>query len=56
MIGAVPDAPYQTAETQVPMGARLYLFSDGVFEIVTSQGKQWRLEDLLPDPACSTGS
>jgi sigma-B regulation protein RsbU (phosphoserine phosphatase) len=24
------------------------LFSDGVFEIVTSQGKQWRLEDLLP--------
>jgi serine phosphatase RsbU (regulator of sigma subunit) len=48
MVGAVPDAPYQTAETQVPTGACLYLFSDGVFEIVTSQGKQWRLEDLLP--------
>lgn len=48
MAGAVPDPQYQTAEAKVPKGACLYLFSDGVFEIVTSAGKQWRLDDLLP--------
>jgi sigma-B regulation protein RsbU (phosphoserine phosphatase) len=33
MIGAVPDADYVTESVVVPEGARLYLFSDGLYEI-----------------------
>lgn len=33
MVGAVPDADYETESVQVPEGARLYLFSDGLYEI-----------------------
>jgi serine phosphatase RsbU (regulator of sigma subunit) len=32
----------------VPSGASLYLFSDGVFEIVTNEGLEWRLSDFIP--------
>src|SRR5262249_39179509 len=35
MIGATPDAKYLVSETPVPPAGSLYLFSDGVFEIVT---------------------
>jgi sigma-B regulation protein RsbU (phosphoserine phosphatase) len=32
-IGAWPDAAYSSAHRTVPVGADLYLFSDGVYEI-----------------------
>jgi serine phosphatase RsbU (regulator of sigma subunit) len=48
MIGAVPDVAYKTDSVTVPAGAALYLFSDGVFEIVTKEGVQWSLQDFLP--------
>jgi len=48
MIGAMPGAPYLTAETRVAPGSTLYLFSDGVFEIITRDQQQWRLRDLEP--------
>ena len=47
MIGAIPDQTYDVQETIVPPGTRLYLFSDGVFEIATDQ-KTWMLDDFLP--------
>jgi serine phosphatase RsbU (regulator of sigma subunit) len=47
MIGAVPEARYQAAETVVPAGAVLYLFSDGAFEITTVDGRQRGLDDFL---------
>jgi len=47
-IGAMPDMPYRTAETTVPAGSSLYLFSDGVFEIVTKEQRQWGLDDFIP--------
>ncbi len=46
MIGAMPDIRYRTAETTVPADSSLYLFSDGVFEIVTRDGRQWTLDDF----------
>ena len=48
VIGAMPDAAFDGAQTQLQAGDRLFLFSDGVFEIVTSQGQTWTLEEFLP--------
>jgi serine phosphatase RsbU (regulator of sigma subunit) len=48
MIGAMPGHAYQTQETHVPPGSCLYLFSDGVFEIVASDERQWSLADFVP--------
>ena len=33
MVGAIPEVNYETDTYEVPPGVRLYLFSDGVFEI-----------------------
>jgi serine phosphatase RsbU (regulator of sigma subunit) len=48
MVGAMPDTRYTTAETIVPPNSALYLFSDGVFEIVTKDLRQWRLDNFTP--------
>jgi serine phosphatase RsbU (regulator of sigma subunit) len=47
-IGSAPDYPFKANEVQVPPGSVLYLFSDGVFEIVTPDGGEWRLQDFVP--------
>ena len=46
MVGAMPDFRFTAAEARIPAGGRIYLFSDGVFEIVTAEG-QWRLDDFV---------
>jgi serine phosphatase RsbU (regulator of sigma subunit) len=48
LIGAIPGKTYAEDVAIVPAGSSLYLFSDGVFEIVTKQGVQWGLQDFLP--------
>jgi serine phosphatase RsbU (regulator of sigma subunit) len=48
MIGALTDQVYQPQQTTVPEDARIYLFSDGVFEIVTKDESRWALSDFLP--------
>jgi len=48
LIGADPGTRYRSDTAQVPPGASLYLFSDGVFEIVTKTGIEWGLNDFLP--------
>ncbi len=48
LIGAVPGKTYQADHIGVPRGASIYLFSDGVFEIVTIHDLQWGLSDFLP--------
>ena len=48
MIGAVPGNSYQVQHATVPAGSHLYLFSDGVFEIVTKDQQRWALSDFLP--------
>jgi serine phosphatase RsbU (regulator of sigma subunit) len=47
-IGMAPGYAFRADEVSVPAGAALYLFSDGVFEIVTPQGQNWCLRDFLP--------
>ena len=48
MIGAAPEARYRADDTVVPPGGVLYVFSDGVFEIVTKDQRQWRVGDFVP--------
>lgn len=42
-IGTFPGLTFQAQEVAVTPGSRLYLFSDGVFEIVTRDGREWNL-------------
>jgi sigma-B regulation protein RsbU (phosphoserine phosphatase) len=54
MIGAMPDVEYDVGQAPVAAGSALYLFSDGVFEIVTQDTSRWALSDfepLLREPA-----
>ena len=48
MIGIMPDQAYEVAQTTIAPGSTLYLFSDGVFEIVTKDGTRWEMENFLP--------
>jgi len=45
-IGMMPRGNWAVGRTEVPAGSRLYVFSDGAFEIVESNGRQWVIEDL----------
>ncbi len=48
LIGATAGRRYAASSVDVPSGASIYLFSDGVFEIVTRDGIEWGLADFLP--------
>ncbi|MFN9745239.1 MAG: PP2C family protein-serine/threonine phosphatase [Betaproteobacteria bacterium] len=48
VIGAMPGMAYTKARAQLARGDRLYLFSDGVFEIVTREGLTWQIDHFLP--------
>ncbi len=48
MIGALPEAKFVSDSVEVQPGSVLYVFSDGVFEVVTKEGTQWGLQDFLP--------
>lgn len=45
-IGMMPGVVYRGAERTIAPGSRLYLMSDGVFEIATDDGVQWGFEQL----------
>ena len=45
-IGGFPDSVYQGSAQAVPPGARLYIFSDGVYEVDPPEGNMWTLEEL----------
>jgi len=44
LVGAVEGLEFPAAAIEVPPGSRLYLFSDGAFEIVTSAGTMWTFD------------
>jgi len=46
IIGAFPKMPFCEAATEVAPGARLYLYSDGVYEIEMPSGDMWDLDGL----------
>jgi serine phosphatase RsbU (regulator of sigma subunit) len=47
-VGIIAGYPFTAAAVHAPPRSRLYLFSDGVFEIVTAAGRRWELDDFLP--------
>jgi serine phosphatase RsbU (regulator of sigma subunit) len=48
IIGAIPAFDFESAAVEVPPGSRLYVFSDGIFEIETKDGEQWGVDHVLP--------
>jgi sigma-B regulation protein RsbU (phosphoserine phosphatase) len=46
-IGMLRGVNYQAAEVEIPAGSRLYLYSDGAYEVVTKAGEEWRVEEFL---------
>jgi serine phosphatase RsbU (regulator of sigma subunit) len=54
MIGAAPVFPFESASVEVPAGSKLYVFSDGVFEIEAKDGVQWTVEHVVPLLAAPT--
>ncbi|MEM8638968.1 MAG: SpoIIE family protein phosphatase [Cyanobacteria bacterium P01_G01_bin.54] len=45
-VGMFPDVDYAEQSCQVPLNARLYLFSDGIYEISQANGELWGLDAL----------
>jgi serine phosphatase RsbU (regulator of sigma subunit) len=45
-IGMLPFGTWTNGTTEIPAGARMFVFSDGAFEIVTTAGQQWGLEEF----------
>jgi serine phosphatase RsbU (regulator of sigma subunit) len=55
-VGVDADARFAEASAPIGEGQTLYLFSDGVFEVVTAAGGRWELDDflrLIPGPRVS---
>lgn len=48
MIGAMPGLEFDVRQATVPAGGSICLFSDGVFEVVTTDQTQWTLNDFEP--------
>lgn len=47
VIGAMPDIAFRAGRAALRPGERLYVFSDGVFEIVTRDGSEFGLPQFL---------
>ena len=58
-VGVMPMFEFPTAEAAIPAGSRLYLFSDGVYEITHPGGEAYTLAEFvgqLTAPAASPGN
>jgi sigma-B regulation protein RsbU (phosphoserine phosphatase) len=47
MMGMISWPLFDTLETVVQPGARLYVYSDGVHEIHKADGSEWRFEEFV---------
>jgi sigma-B regulation protein RsbU (phosphoserine phosphatase) len=46
VIGAVPDMEAETGKIRIVPGDRLFVFSDGVFELKTTAGEMWDFDEF----------
>jgi len=46
-IGAMPGIEYHNSRFKLKPFTRLYIYSDGAYEITTPEGKVWKLEDFV---------
>ena len=59
IVGMMPGIVFDAAEVEVPAGATLHVFSDGVFEVTDRQGRQLGLDhvlSVLPEVLGSSGA
>lgn len=47
MIGGSPDAAYENARAAIPVNSRLYVFSDGAYELIDPEGNAWGFDAFL---------
>ena len=47
LIGAVDGLEFDSRETAVPAGSRLFVYSDGAFEISLADGSMWAFDEFL---------
>lgn len=47
LIGAVDGLDFDSSEAEVPVGGRLFVYSDGAFEISRPDGSMWAFADFL---------
>jgi sigma-B regulation protein RsbU (phosphoserine phosphatase) len=47
LVGAVDGVDYTAAEVAVPAGSRLFVYSDGAFEISLADGSMWPFADFV---------
>jgi serine phosphatase RsbU (regulator of sigma subunit) len=47
VLGAKDDIEFEADRIDVPPCAKLYVFSDGVFEIKTRDGSQWGISNIV---------
>lgn len=45
-VGLFPEATYVPAAVQVPCASKVYVFSDGCYEIQRSDGEEWTREEM----------
>jgi len=58
-IGGFPKVEFSAAEIDIPANSRLYVFSDGVYEVDSPDGTMWSIEELqdyLGRPVAEPGS
>jgi sigma-B regulation protein RsbU (phosphoserine phosphatase) len=58
-IGGFPKVEFSAAEIDIPANSRLYVFSDGVYEVDSPDGTMWSIEELqdyLSRPVAEPGS
>lgn len=46
-IGMMEDLDFRCDEVEIPQGSRLFVFSDGAFELVKTDQNDWTMEELL---------
>jgi len=46
MVGVMPDAPFHAKRVSIPPGSRLYLYSDGAYEVALPTGDMLEIEGL----------
>jgi phosphoserine phosphatase RsbU/P len=47
MIGAVPDLPFQTTQVTLDLFAKLFVYSDGIYEIERTDKTMWPFADFI---------
>jgi len=46
-IGTLAEMTFEEAQTEIPPGSTLYVFSDGVYEVQTTSGQEMELDEFI---------